>query len=195
GHRLDADNMQTMQGLNFKVDANISAKAFGKLPQAFPELDSIPSIYRTCAWIASLSGLQAMHVDCCVDSCIAFTGPYKCLKECVYCGQARYKADPWNPRRQQAHWTFQYLPLVPRLTRMYLDSEMSCKLAYRATRWSCADTISDIFDGAHYKNLLGERVTVSGTHLLHNFFSQPTDIALGLSTDGFGPFKSQKQIC
>lgn len=36
---------------------------------------------------------------------------------------------------------------------------------------------------------------MGGNPIGHKFFSQPTDLALGLSTDGFGPFKRRKHTC
>jgi hypothetical protein len=49
--------------------------------------------------------------------------------------------------------------------------------------------VTDIFDGAYYSLLRESFVTVGGEELLNWFFSDPHDIALGLSTDGFSPFK------
>jgi hypothetical protein len=53
-------------------------------------------------------------------------------------------------------------------------------------------TITDIFDGLHYRALLGERVVVGGQMYPHNYFSDHRDIALGFATDGFAPFKKRK---
>ena len=50
----------------------------------------------------------------------------------------------------------------------------------------------DIFDGLHYRSLLGERVVVEDQRLPHNYFSDHHDIALGFTTDSFSPFKKQK---
>jgi hypothetical protein len=55
--------------------------------------------------------------------------------------------------------------------------------------------VSDVFDGEHYKTLLGKCVTAHGRTLLHRFFSDCRDLALGLSTDGFCPYKRQSQTC
>jgi hypothetical protein len=49
--------------------------------------------------------------------------------------------------------------------------------------------VTDVFNGAHYSLLWESFVTVGGEELLNWFFSDPHDIALGLSSDGFGPFK------
>jgi len=52
---------------------------------------------------------------------------------------------------------------------------------------------SDIFDSTSYHDLLQSKVKVNGEELPFYFFSNPRDIALGLSTDGFAPFKKRKQ--
>jgi hypothetical protein len=52
--------------------------------------------------------------------------------------------------------------------------------------------MTDVFDGSHYRSLLGQRVQLNGKPLRHRFFDDHRDIALGLSTDGFSPFKKWK---
>jgi hypothetical protein len=51
---------------------------------------------------------------------------------------------------------------------------------------------TDVFDGAHYRSLLGKRVVINGQEAPYTYFSDFRDIALGLATDGFGPFKHRK---
>ena len=49
-----------------------------------------------------------------------------------------------------------------------------------------------MFDGNHYCSLLGQKVEIDGQTALHTYFSDLRDIAFGLATDGFGPFKHQE---
>jgi len=53
-------------------------------------------------------------------------------------------------------------------------------------------TTTDIFNGLHYRSLLGECVVVGDQTLPHNYFSDHHDIMLGFATNGFAPFKKQK---
>jgi hypothetical protein len=55
-----------------------------------------------------------------------------------------------------------------------------------------ADKITDVFDSHIYRQLLGRKVVINGSTASHEYFSDPRDIALGLSTDGFCPFKKRK---
>jgi hypothetical protein len=57
------------------------------------------------------------------------------------------------------------------------------------------DKISDVFDGAHYAGLCRKRVIINGKELPHLYFQDPRDVALGLSTDGFAPFKHRTTTC
>jgi hypothetical protein len=52
---------------------------------------------------------------------------------------------------------------------------------------------SDVFDGTCYRSLLKKHVSLNGKMCRHRFFAEDTDIALGLSTDGFAPFKKRSQ--
>ena len=52
--------------------------------------------------------------------------------------------------------------------------------------------ITDIFDSQIYHQLLGEKVVIDGKTASHEYFSDPHNVALGLSTDGFAPFKQHK---
>ncbi|KAG9084992.1 hypothetical protein FRC06_003777 [Ceratobasidium sp. 370] len=195
GHHLLEDDMLTVQAFNYKVTTDITGRAFEQLPRAFPtRLGDLPSEDRIRSRAASLAGIQGVRFDCCINSCIAFTGPSEAFNECPHCAEPRHKRDPrtgkLKPRR-----VFIYIPLTPRLRNMYLNPKTARKMRYCAERRACAGKMADIFDGAHYDGLCQENVTVGGESLGHKFFSAPTDVALGLSTDGFGPFKSRKQSC
>lgn len=101
--------------------------------------------------------------------------------------------------------TFNYVPVIPRLTTLFANEEVNTKLRYRSSfkmappdssdpslEW---EDIVDIFDGDHYLDLLSQQVTVQNELLPHTFFSDHRDLALGISFDGFCPFKRRKQMC
>jgi hypothetical protein len=77
---------------------------------------------------------------------------------------------------------------------MVANPVMAEKMSYHGQHHHAEDEdeICDVFDGRLYKELLGQRVTVDGTQSAHTYFSDKRDIALGLSSDGFSPFKNQK---
>src|ERR1700685_2309034 len=66
-------------------------------------------------------------------------------------------------------------------------------MKYQAHEHHIPKKTTDVFDSAHYRGLLQSKVTIDGKEIPYNFFSDSRDIALGLSTDGFAPFKKRKQ--
>ena len=68
------------------------------------------------------------------------------------------------------------------------------KMRYRADYVQEPGIIKDVFDGSHYRTLLNSLVPIDSSIPFY-FFSDPRDIALGLSTDGFAPFKRRSKTC
>ncbi|KAF8676920.1 Transposase family tnp2 [Rhizoctonia solani] len=196
GLRLPDYHRLTVQAFNYKVDTDISGRAYSKLPRAFPDhLANLPMEPKLQRQIDKISAFGARAIHCCINSCIAYTGVYQRLELCPWCGEARYTAHRKNPVRRVPRRTFHYLPLIPRLINLFRSPPMAELLQYRSRRRPEPNTLSDIFDGRYYLQLLQEFVYLGGTRLGHRFFSSNTDMALGLSTDGVGPFKTRKQQC
>ncbi|KAF8595637.1 hypothetical protein BDV93DRAFT_409083, partial [Ceratobasidium sp. AG-I] len=195
-HHLPKNQKLLVQAFNYKVTTDISGIVYSKLRRAFPDrLGDLPTAATLRARIGVLAGLRGSAIDCCINSCIAYTGDYSDEEDCPYCSEPRYKPHPHVPARRVARLRFQYIPIIPRLINLFRNHAMAQKLRYRADRPTTPGTIADIFDGEFYRRLLGQRVTVGAETHNHYYFSKPTDLALGLSTDGFGPFKSRKQSC
>lgn len=181
--------MNFLRAYALKVDEHLTDKVFEKFRFAFPsaELGTLKAVQRR---IASLSGFRTTRYDCCVNSCVCFTGPYENLDTCPNpkCGEAR-RNQQGCPRKQ-----FEYLPLIPRLKALAASTTYSTAMRYRAHDHAPEPGVTkDIFDGTHYRNLKGKQVHIDDKPIPAWFFNDPRDIALGLSTDGFGPFKHRTQ--
>jgi hypothetical protein len=138
-----------------------------------------------------LSELVAETYDCCVKSCVAFTGPHARLKACPRCRKPRYRLNG-KPLK-----TFRYIPLIPQLIAYFLNQELNRRMRYRSERYSEArgsrgEQVSDVFDGSHYLGLLEKEATINGHGLGHTYFSDDRDVALGLATDGVNPWRRRK---
>jgi hypothetical protein len=180
---LDESDLSLLRAYTLKVEDGLTDVTFNKLHFAFPQA-SIDTLKNTEKHIQSLSGFQPVRYDCCPSSCVCYTGPYETLLKCPKCDTDRYKADGTTP---QAY--FQYLPIIPCLRAMVSSSPHARKMQYRASHQPNPTKVTDIFDGTHYSLLQESFVTIGGEELPNWFFSDPHDIALGLCTDGFGPFK------
>jgi hypothetical protein len=86
--------------------------------------EDFPSLQRLKEKLAKLSGLVARRIDCCVNSCMAFTGASSNLTVCTFCREPRFvnSQNREKPRRQ-----YDYLPLAYRLVASY-RSERQAKL-------------------------------------------------------------------
>ena len=55
-----------------------------------------------------------------------------------------------------------------------------------------APTMADIWDGSIYKSLRNRHIKIDARDLHQKYFADPHDIALGLTTDGFAPWRRRK---
>lgn len=194
GHNvpLSEAELQDICAFNYKVDTCIPVTAFDKLPRAFPGLE-LSTLFRIQAAMARLSGIKPERFDCCENLCLAYTGQYEELDTCPFCAISRYR-DNGKPRKQ-----FLYLPFISRLTSIFSSAKVAPAYNYRAQHdrdpGHRHDRLCDTFDGHRYQQLRSENVVVDGNHLLHRFFSDDRDMALGLSIDGFCPFRRRNQTC
>ena len=157
------------------------------LPQAFPSNPPLPPLDQLRSRITFLAGFQPEFYDCCPNACCCFVGPHADLSTCPYCKRSRYRPDGKPCKR------FTYIPITPRLIGLVGNRRMAEQMAYRAhIHKHTPGKISDVFDGSHYRSLRNQYVRLNGKKLPHKYFEDHRDIALGLSTDGFAPFKRRK---
>jgi hypothetical protein len=88
--------------------------------------DDIPSYDQIKQHIAEITGVFAIVNDMCINSCLAFTGPYQGKDACPECGEGRY--DPVTKKPRQI---FQTIPLGPLLQVLKLDEQSATNLNYR----------------------------------------------------------------
>ena len=183
GDDLTEEDLRLLRPFALKVDEHMSGKTFEKLAFAFP--DSKLSTWKQIqSRVARLSGFEPQLYDCCIDSCCAFTGPHASKQSCPYCHAPRYNA------RGKARKHFVYLPITPRLKAFLGNKETARTMLYRAREHvHTPGTITDVMDSRSYRRLLTKNVVVDGKRLPHKYLDDDRDFALGLSTDGFAPFK------
>ncbi|KAL1701989.1 hypothetical protein EV121DRAFT_210964, partial [Schizophyllum commune] len=153
----------------------------------------IPSYKMAKRLTEKLSGVEATEYDCCINSCLCYTGPHANETVCPYCKESR-RDDTGKPRRR-----FRYIPIIPRLRSFYQNSDMATKMLYRHKSRNDAqhdpETMYDMMDGTHYDRLTRTKVVVNEKEYAHRFFDDHHNIALGLSTDGFAPFRRRSKSC
>ena len=163
-----------------KVEDHLSDHTFSWLAKAFPNA-SHDTLKMTKKRVWSLLDLNLCNTT--VVSTAVFT----------LLDYMRTSLNVPTARKQiQYQWkaaqTFQ-LPPCHTLVKSHVGKLCTCDkdvLSSRVYAW--AWFFKDIFDRSHYQSLLNTTVPTDGAYPFF-FFSDECDIALGLLTDGFAPFK------
>jgi len=179
--------MSLLRSYTLKVEDHLSDRTFRRLAKTFPS-DNHETLKMIKKRVQSLARFQLVRYSCCINSCICFVGPYENLTECPNCKAARYGANG-KPRKY-----FDYLPIIPWLQAILANTAHARKMRYRAGYEHKPGVFKDVFDGSHYQTLLNTVVPAGETHPFF-YFSDEHDIALGLSTDSFAPFKKRNKTC
>jgi hypothetical protein len=185
--KMELDNIRTF---NFIVQTNLPSETYRLMKPAFPErLSDLPSLHTLRTRITALSGMKPRNLDCCVNTCCCFYGYLDDLTTCPYCQEARWDAHD-RPRN-----TFTFLPLIPQLQSLFRCKETCEKMLYRDDYVTDPENIRDIFDADRYCGLCETNVVIDGVEQPYKYFEDEGEVALGMSTDGFCPFKRRKITC
>ncbi len=114
--------------------------------------------------------------DVCPNDCVIFRGDHKDALQCPKCGAKRYISEQSSiPARR-----FTYLPLKPRLSRLFGTANMAQILqSHAVVRGSELDTMHDIHQSPAWKTAYEDGGLFNG---------DPRGISLALCTDGVNPF-------
>jgi hypothetical protein len=124
--------------------------------------------------------IRSEELECCSDGCVAYTGRLLNEVVCPTCGKARYDHQG-RPR-----YTFQYIPLIPRLQLQYNHAARSEQLSsYRATFDPARPddgSRNDVLDGSWFRECWAD-----------GYFRDDRDLAIRLTLDAVGTVKNPKK--
>ena len=139
-----------------------------------PEGHALSSTYESALLEIEPYLVQSVVYDVCPNDCIIFRGEYKSLSECPLCHSGRYTTGKIPARR------FTYLPLKPRLIRLFGTASMAQLLQSHAmVTHSQDEKIYDVHQSRAWKNVYGNDGLFNG---------DSRGISLSLCTDGVNPF-------
>ena len=172
----------------FVVRTQMSNEHYSMVPEAWPEISEFHSKHTLRAKVQGLAGVKPTQYDCCVGSCVCFAGHYASLEKCPRCNEPRFEVDSHGGKKARSQ--FSYIPLIPHLVAYLASSNTASEMQYRSQYQHTPSSLRDIFDGAYYQTLRSSPITVHGATVdpPTTYFQDPRDIALGLSTDGYGIF-------
>jgi hypothetical protein len=183
---LSDEDLDNIRAFKLRMVSNMPRIAFEQMRFAFRHKLNIHSLYVITHRMAILSGIEPQWFDCCVNSCIAYTGSYQDLDECPICSETRRNS------RNESRRLFCYIPIIPRLQDYFANEKSLAELQYRHNYTPSNDSISDVFDSEHYRNLCKTRVTVDGRKLPHRYFEGKHDIAFSTCLDSYLLYKRKR---
>ena len=158
------------------------------LKEAIPELNIPQSYNKTKSMVKNL-GLDYDKIDACPNDCMLFRNDHKDDEFCHTCGASRYiqapKVDSELESSKKQHRvsakTLRHFPLIPRLKRLFMCSKTADSLRWHEEERSKDGKLRHPADGLAWKDF--DRV--------HPDFAQDCrNVRLGLSSDGFNPFRT-----
>ena len=158
-------------------------------PEAKGRLLSYDQIKRR---VKNLTGIVPIHDDMCVNTCMAYTGPYKHLTTCLKCPEPRYDPEilrSSNGKIKKPRQSMTTIPIGPQIQALWSHRLSAEKMSYRqrATDTLLGQTelpsvLSDYTDGEDY-------LTDIAPHL------NPHDTVLMFSADGAQLYRNKKSDC
>jgi hypothetical protein len=95
------------------------------IKRQFPEANLL-SYYSVKNMVAKISGVISIADDMCVNSCLAYVGPFKDLEACSVCSEPRYNARNNTPVKQVCT-----IPLGPQIQALRRSPQGAAAMRYR----------------------------------------------------------------
>ncbi|KAJ7362561.1 hypothetical protein DFH08DRAFT_910784 [Mycena albidolilacea] len=169
------------------ADSPITEETFNAIRDAAIErhpLDDFPSFYKTKTKLAELTGICPLETDMCLNSCIAYTGPFTKLNKCPYptCHEPQYDQAKLAKGVQEARTKFWTIPIGPYLQSLWRNPETAKELKFRREvdkKIHLKSTTKpkewdDITAGADYEKLV-ENGTIELTDMILMFSIDASD--------------------
>ena len=150
--------------------------------QLLPPNNNLPNSYETALRIIEPYLVKPVVYDVCINDCVVFTGQHKLHSACPECGSDRYVSE--NSHTAVRHFT--YLPIAPRLQRMFGNANVAQVLQSHAiVRHSELDQgrVFDIQQSIAWRKFYSEDGMFEG---------DSRGLSLSLCTDGVNPFAHNK---
>ena len=128
----------------------------GIILRRFPDTD-LPSYYKAKRLVSDLTGIESVVHHMCINSCIAYTGPFLELDACPLCSEPRYDQYRSSEEKRVPCQEFHTIPIGPQIQALYRSPESASHAHYLREERSrvlleletkgCLDEYSDVLHG------------------------------------------------
>ncbi|XP_019255009.1 PREDICTED: uncharacterized protein LOC109233579 [Nicotiana attenuata] len=153
------------------------------LKEAFPFVQ-LPESFNKARNMIKYLGFHYEKIYACPNDCMLFWKDNAKADNCSICGASRWKvvdASLTNTSSKIPGKVLRYFPLKPRLQRIFMCPETAIAMRWHANERPNDGNMRHPADGEAWKDF-------DSLHL--DFSRDPRNIRLGLSSDGFNPFRT-----
>ena len=158
----------------------------------FPQTELL-SYYSVKKLISNISGVNSIVDDMCINSCMAYVGPWADLQHCPECSEPRYDPNKLaHSEKQVPQQRVCTIPLGPQLQALRRSSSNAAELTYRDRKtkqvlesYSHLESVhdrvfDDVFCGSDFRKLATDLKLT------------PDDITISFSLDGAQLYQNKK---
>ncbi|XP_021822446.1 uncharacterized protein LOC110763874, partial [Prunus avium] len=172
--------VELMQG---KIKYRMSNLCFdyflGVFKKMLPTDNCLPKDHRAAQKMLSGLGLGYEKIHACKNNCMLFYKEYETLDTCPICNESRFKQTSHNRMTKVPQKVMRYLPLKPRLQRLYMSTHTATDMRWHKEKRVDDDVMRHPADGEAWKEF---------DRTFPEFAADPRNVRLGLATDGFNPY-------
>ncbi|KAL0430419.1 UNVERIFIED_CONTAM: hypothetical protein Sradi_0667900 [Sesamum radiatum] len=170
--------------VNIKAENNMSERCYDQVSQwasdLLPRDHTLPPDYYNTKKLIRDLGLPIEKIHACKNGCMLYWKDDIGLEYCKFCGDPRYKpTKDRNPQRKKSPYAvLRYLPLIPRLQRLYASPATAKYMTWHACHQTKEGSMchpSDVEAWRHFDKSYPD------------FAVEPHNVRLALCTDGFAP--------
>ena len=129
---IDTDTRMALELFLNDPSEKAYKKSHGTILRRHPD-DILPSYYKTKHFVADLTGIESIVHHMCINSCIAYMGPFSDLGTCPVCSEPWYDlSGPQSSSRRERkpHQTFHTIPVGPQIQALYQDPKSASHAHY-----------------------------------------------------------------
>ncbi|CAL8999837.1 unnamed protein product, partial [Prunus brigantina] len=144
-----------------------------------PTDNCLPNDHRHAQKVLNGLGLGYEKIHACKNNCMLFYKEYETLDTCPICNESRFKMTSQNRITKIPQKVMRYLPLKPRLQRLYMSTHTATDMRWHKEKRVDDDVMRHPADGEAWKAF---------DRTFPEFAAEPRNVRLGLATDGFNPY-------
>ncbi|XP_068304214.1 uncharacterized protein [Pyrus communis] len=172
-----------------KIKFRLSNKCFdyflGVIKRMLPKENCLPEDHKSAQKVLKGLGLGYEKIHACVNNCMLFYKENKQLDKSPIYNKPRFKVTSQNRKTKIPQKVMRYLPLKPRLQRLYMSMHTANDMRWHKERRVNDDVMRHHADGEAWKEF---------DRMYLDFAADPRNVRLGLATDGSNPFRVLNQI-